>query len=102
MAKEKVTTITIMKKKAKWLNFLKIFGICLGGMVALVAGVVLYVWATGGFNPPYVPLTNEVHFEKSEYVIDGNKDKFGKQIVDEKGNPIYQTIKIVPNENCTE
>src|SRR5574344_1869590 len=118
MAKPEITAITMMTKKAKWLNFLKILGICFGGMVGLVAGVVLYVWATGGFKPPYVPLDNTWHFSQSEYVIDGNnevsEDKDGKQVFDDNGNVkwvqktdkdgnvIYEMVMIVPNDGCTE
>ena len=131
MAKNNDTAITKMTRKAKILNFLKIFGICFAGVMVMVAGVVLYVWATGGFNPPYEPLTtwywasearNEEAEtdpqEKTEFVIDGNKeielddeghqkkDNDGnliwKQKVDKDGNPIYESIYIIPNLGCTE
>ena len=117
MAKKPVIGYSDMTRKQKLLNFLKIFGLSFAGVAAVVAGVVIYVWATGGFNPPYVPLT-EWAFSAAEYVIDGNseisldengnqeKDENGnlvwKQLADEDGNPIYEAIKIVPNEGCTE
>ena len=107
-----------MSKKAKVLHFLKIFGISFASVLGLVAGVVLYVFATGGFNPPYVPLT-EWSFSQSEYVIDTNNqislddegnqlkdnntgDLMFEQITDKDGNPIYNYVMIVPNEGCTE
>ncbi|MBO7508162.1 MAG: hypothetical protein J6T39_00765, partial [Clostridia bacterium] len=106
-----------MTKKAKFLHFLKIFGISFGAVLGLVAGVILYVFATGGFNPPYVPLTS-FNFSQDEYVIDTNNqimldeegnqiknedgDLMFEQITDTEGNPVYSYVMIVPNEGCTE
>lgn len=117
MAKKVSVAFSAMTRKQKFLNFLKIFGLSFAGVAALIAGVVIYVWATGGFNPPYVPLT-EWAFSSAEYVIDGNKeisiDENGNQEFDENGNliwkqlqdkdenPIYEAVLIVPNEGCTE
>ncbi|MGN1222409.1 MAG: hypothetical protein ACI4TT_04170 [Christensenellales bacterium] len=84
MAKNEEVVITPMTKKQKILNVFKIIGICFGAMVGLVAGIVLYVWATGGFEPPYVPLT-EMSFSQAEYVISD-----------------LDNIALVPNEGCTE
>lgn len=83
MAKENVV-ITPTTKKQKWLNVLKILGICFAVVVGIVAGAVIYVWATGGFNPPYVPLT-ELKFSQNEYVLSD-----------------LDNIRLVPNEGCTE
>lgn len=131
MAKNNDTAITKMTRKAKILNFLKIFGICFAGVMLMVAGVVLYVWATGGFNPPYEPLSSWYWAsearnqdsetdpeEKTEFVIDGNKeieldaeghqrkDNDGnliwKQKTDKQGNPIFESLYIIPNRGCTE
>ena len=106
-----------MTKKAKFVNFMKIFGIAFGAVVALVAGITLYVFLTGGFNPPFVPLET-MTFSQSEYVIDKNKtiklDENNNQIYDEdgnielvqstdaNGNPVYDYVMLVPNEGCTE
>ncbi|MBR4124540.1 MAG: hypothetical protein IKR12_03105 [Clostridia bacterium] len=99
--------------------------------MVMFAGVVLYVWATRGFNPPYVPLadwywasegrTEDAETDpekKTEFVIDGNKeieldadghqkkDNNGnliwKQKTDANGKPVYDSIYIVPNKGCTE
>ena len=95
MAKEENVVITPMTKKQKWLNFLKIFGICVAVMVGIVGASICYVWATGGFNPPYVPLKSITFVAKDgsalpsgatyQYVIDGPDE-----------------ILIAPNEGCTE
>ncbi|MGN1212887.1 MAG: hypothetical protein ACI4TZ_02480 [Christensenellales bacterium] len=84
MARNEEIVITPMTKKQKILNAFKIIGICFGAVFGLVAGIVLYVWATGGFNPPYVPLT-EMSFSQAEYVISD-----------------LDNIVLVPNEGCTE
>lgn len=125
MAKSKeFIPISKMTKKQKFLDILKIFGYCLAGAVGVVACVVLYVYLSGGFNPPYVPLT-DWHFAqtttsdaKDEFVMDSNLniklDEDGNQVFDEdgnvifeqttddKGNPVYNSIVVVPNEGCTE
>ena len=118
MAKKKKPFIPLsqMDRKAKILHFLKLFGICLAGVLGVFSGVALYVWATGGFNPPYEPLTT-LAFSQSEYVIDGNKniqvDELGNQVfengnlvfvqqADENDEPVYEQIMLVPNEGCTE
>ena len=84
MAKSENVVIVPMTKKQKALNALKIFGICFGTVVGIIAAVVLYVWISGGFNPPYVPLT-EMHFSQNEYVISD-----------------LDNISLVPNDGCTE
>lgn len=89
MAREDNVVVPATKKQ-KWLNYLKVISICLAAVVGIVAAVVLYVWISGGFNPPYVPLS-ELAFSQTEYVIDKN----GK-------DDLYDTIKLVPNEGCTE
>ena len=118
MAKKKKPFIPLsqMDRKAKILHFLKLFGISLAGVLGVFSGVALYVWATGGFNPPYEPLTT-LAFSQSEYVIDGNKniqvDELGNQVfengnlvfvqqADENDEPVYEQIMLVPNEGCTE
>ncbi len=116
MAKKEFTAISAMTKKQKLLNFLKIFGFSFASVMAMVAGVVLYVWATGGFNPPYVPLESWA-FSQAEYVIDGNKEiavddegqiknEYGNlvwnQLAYENDNPKYEFVTIIPNEGCTE
>lgn len=95
MAKEENVVITPMTKKQKWLNFLKIFGICVAVMVGIIGASVCYVWASGGFNPPYVPLESITFVAKDgselpsgttyQYVIDGPDE-----------------ILVAPNEGCTE
>lgn len=131
MAKNNDTAITKMTRKAKILNFLKVFGISFAGVMVMFAGVVLYVWATGGFNPPHVPLSawywasagrtdgaETDPQEKTEFVIDGNKeieldadghqkkDNNGnliwRQKTDKNGNPVFESIYLVPNIGCTE
>lgn len=84
MAKKEEVVIVPLTKKQKILNALKVVGISLGAVVGVVAAVILYVWLSGGFNPPYVPLT-EMHFSKNEYVISE-----------------LDNIALVPNEGCTE
>lgn len=119
MAKKTKTFIPLnqMTRKDKIIHFLKIFGFSFAGLMAVLAGIVLYVWAIGGFNPPYEPLSSWA-FSQAEYVIDGNKvidlDEDGNQKFDGNGNlmyvnqfdeeenPIYESVLIVPNEGCTE
>lgn len=84
MAKKENVVIVPMTRKQKILNFLKVAGICVGAVLGVVAATILYVWLSGGFNPPYVPLT-EMHFSKNEYVISE-----------------LDNIALVPNEGCTE
>ena len=90
-----------MTRKDKVIHFLKIFGFSFAGLMAVIAGIVLYVWATGGFNPPYEPLSSWA-FSQAEYVIDGNKiidiDDEGNQKFDENGNLIY-VDQLDENEN---
>lgn len=83
MAKKSVV-VTPKTKKQKLLNVLRIVGICFGAVIGIVAGAIVYVWATGGFNPPYVPLT-ELSFSQNEYVLSD-----------------LDNIRLVPNEGCTE
>ena len=105
-----------MSKRDKIFHFLKLFAVCFAGVIGVFAGVALYVWASGGFNPPYEPLTTWA-FSQSEYVIDGNKyidtDDYGNQKFengnlvfvqekDDKNELVYEYIMLVPNEGCTE
>lgn len=118
MTKKTKTFIPLnqMSRKDKIIHFLKIFGISFASVIGLFAGITLYVWATGGFNPPYEPLTSWA-FSQNEYVIDGNKyidlDEDGNQKIENdnlvfvqktntKNEPIYESVMIVPNEGCTE
>ena len=118
MAKKTKTFVPLsqMSKRDKILHFLKLFAISFAGVIGVFAGVALYVWATGGFNPPYEPLTTWA-FSQSEYVIDGNKyidtDDYGNQKFengnlvfvqekDDKNELVYEYIMLVPNEGCTE
>ena len=119
MAKKTKTFIPLnqMSRKDKIIHFLKIFGFSFAGLMAVLAGIVLYVWASGGFNPPFEPLSSWA-FSQAEYVIDGNKiidlDQDGNQKFDDNGNliyvnqldeeqnTIYESVLIVPNEGCTE
>ena len=118
MAKKNKSFVPLnqMSRKDKIIHFFKIFGISFAAVIGLFAGITLYVWATGGFNPPYEPLTAWA-FSQSEYVIDGNKDididsdgnqKYdnGKLLFVQKtnnnGDALYESIMIVPNEGCTE
>lgn len=84
MAKNEDVVIVPMTKKQKILNVLKVTGIVFGGVIGIIAAVILYIWISGGFNPPYVPLT-EMHFSQDEYVISD-----------------LDNIRLVPNEGCTE
>jgi hypothetical protein len=118
MAKKNKSFVPLnqMSRKDKIIHFFKIFGISFAAVIGLFAGITLYVWATGGFNPPYEPLTAWA-FSQSEYVIDGNKDididSDGNQKYDNgnllfvqktnnNGDALYESIMIVPNEGCTE
>lgn len=128
MAKKRFTALSQMSRKEKFMNVLKIFGFSFAGVMAMLAGVVLYVWISGGFKPKYVPLetwgwttaisADGTFEEKSEFVIDGNKkisvDENGNQLktengnliwkqeVDEDGNPVYEFVMLGANVDCTE
>ena len=128
MAKKHFTAYSNMTKKQKFLNFLKVLGFSLAGVVAVVGAVVLYVYLKGDLIPGPVPLT-EITFKSSqadadgnrttvlEYVIDGNKqilvDDDGNQVKengnlvweqkkDDAGNPVLDSIFVGANEGCTE
>lgn len=55
--------------------FLKVFGLVLAGFVVFFAGMIGYLFATGGFNPPYIPPTG-LSFSEQEYIIDEDTDIF--------------------------
>lgn len=118
MAKKAFVAYSSMTKKQKFLNFLKLFGFAFAFVATIVAGSVIYVWATGGLSPKYVPLET-MAFSQSEYVVVGGKEieideETGKQKKTENGNAvwvhpknadgkeIYDYVLIQPNEECTE
>jgi|GEM_PF-5292608 uncharacterized protein YlbG (UPF0298 family) len=55
--------------------FFKMFGLVMAGFASLVVGIVGVLFATGGFQPPYIP-PEGISFEQSEYVVDEDTDIF--------------------------
>jgi hypothetical protein len=54
---------------------LKVFGLVMAAFVALFAGIIGFLFATGGFNPPHIPLEG-LYFEYSEFTIDEDAEIF--------------------------